>query len=210
MPRPSCKFLPKRADDVAKLAQSPPSGDTRGSHCEDSSRTLRGPTSISTCRPASEAATPDLSGIETAYRRGHWKRRIEPVPFPRVGTRNSRHGDLDQPACLQCSHNVPNGECRAFDSRECFRSLVQHQFMPPTVPPRSSPSIPSQPGEERLCDSNMFVSLRRIHFFRHRTHHRPARVSTQLLDVVPDPSPVEAVPDRRPIARRMVAHFSNV
>ena len=54
----------------------------------------------------------------------------------------------------------------------------------------------SQSIRKRLRHPKVFIPFGGVHLPGHGAHHRPARVSTQLLDMVPDPSPVEAVPDR--------------
>ena len=50
-----------------------------------------------------------------------------------------------------------------------------------------------------------------VHLFGHTAHHRPARVFAQLDPcMIPDPPPVQSIPDITPLTLFMVAHLSNV
>ena len=56
----------------------------------------------------------------------------------------------------------------------------------------------------------MGFPLGSVHFFYHRTHHGPPRILGKLGAMVPDPPPVESVPNRGPFTLGMVAHFPDV
>lgn len=49
-----------------------------------------------------------------------------------------------------------------------------------------------------------------IHLFGHTAHHGPAWIFPQFVGMIPDPSPVQPIPNITPLALLVMAHLANV